>query len=546
MKKQLLLLVVILLPLVAWSETVEIDGIYYSYHPKTKLAEVVSGDNPYSGDILGIREVITVNNEDYAVTAIGESAFALNNINTISLPSSIRTIDEKAFYYSSVSSIIIPNGVRYIRKDAFSGCKQLENIELPESVEIIEQNVFSQCTQLKSITIPNRVKTIDRYSFMGCINLEEVVLPIGLEIIKEGAFNNCAFESIEIPNSVVYIYGNSFATFCGAFSECKNLKEIILPEEITFVDTNTFYGCINLKTVYIPTLVTNIYASAFEKCENLTDVYCFAENIPSTYNNVFKDAYIEFATLHVRETSIELYKEALPWNNFKSIEKIDIPKHSLKYIVDNEEYVSYEVEEGLTISPEPEPKKEGYSFSGWFGLPQRMPTNDVIVNGYFTAASKCASPIIHYENGQLKFTCATEGAEFITDITDTDIKRHYESTISLTATYCISVYATKSGYDNSEVTTATLCWIDKEPTSEDITDGVAQIPSKAVLIQSEGGFLKVEGIDEGTQVLVYTPDGKQAGSAVCRNGAALVGTSIRPGNTAIVKIGEKSVKVIMK
>jgi hypothetical protein len=67
-----------------------------------------------------------------------------------------------------------------------------------------------------------------------------------------------------------------------------------------------------------------------------------------------------------------------------------------------------------------------------------------------------------------------------------------------------------------------------------------------VLIQSEGGILKVEGVDDGTQVAVYTPDGKQAGSAVCRNGAALVGTSIQPGNTAIVKIGEKSVKVIVK
>ena len=82
-----------------------------------------------------------------------------------------------------------------------------------------------------------------------------------------------------------------------------------------------------------------------------------------------------------------------------------------------------------------------------------------------------------------------------------------------------------------------LCWIDAAPKTEGITDGVAQVPSKAVQIQSEGGILKVEGIDDGTQVAVYTPDGKQAGSAVCRNGAALVGTSLQSGNTAIVKIG---------
>ena len=113
----------------------------------------------------------------------------------------------------------------------------------------------------------------------------------------------------------------------------------------------------------------------------------------------------------------------------------------------------------------------------------------------------------------------------------------------MSVTYNISVYATKSGYEDSETATATLCWIDVDPQTEGITNGVANIPANAVLIQSEGGIVKVEGIDDGTPVTIYTPDGKQAGSAVCRNGAALVGTSIQPGNVAIVKIGDKSVKV---
>ena len=51
------------------------------------------------------------------------------------------------------------------------------------------------------------------------------------------------------------------------------------------------------------------------------------------------------------------------------------------------------------------------------------------------------------------FTCATEGVEYVTDITCADIKKHYSSAIDLTATYTVSVYATKSGYDNSDVAT---------------------------------------------------------------------------------------------
>ena len=161
-------------------------------------------------------------------------------------------------------------------------------------------------------------------------------------------------------------------------------------------------------------------------------------------------------------------------------------------------------------------------------------------SGGGTTPEKCAKPTISYNN------CETEGATCQSTITDADIKSYSGNEVQLTVTYNISVYATKAGYDNSETATATLCWIDKEPTTEGITDGVSQIPSNAVLIQSEGGILKVEGVDDGTQVAVYTLDGKQAGSAICRNGAALVGTNIQPGNTAIVKIGEKSVKVIVK
>jgi len=50
-------------------------------------------------------------------------------------------------------------------------------------------------------------------------------------------------------------------------------------------------------------------------------------------------------------------------------------------------------------------------------------------------------------------SCATEGVEYVTDIADADIKKHYDATISLTATYTISVYAMKTGYDNSETAT---------------------------------------------------------------------------------------------
>jgi hypothetical protein len=72
-------------------------------------------------------------------------------------------------------------------------------------------------------------------------------------------------------------------------------------------------------SVIIPSSVTTIGYEAFSSCPELTDVYCCAEAVPSTASNAFQDSYIDYATLHVPATSIEAYKAAEPWKNFKNI-----------------------------------------------------------------------------------------------------------------------------------------------------------------------------------------------------------------------------------
>ena len=121
-----------------------------------------------------------------------------------------------------------------------------------------------------------------------------------------------------------------------------------------------------------------------------------------------------------------------------------------------------------------------------------------------------------------------------------------ENEVQLTATYNISVFAAKKGCQNSETATATLCWIDVAPKTEGITNGVAQIPANAVLIQTVGGAINVQGVDDGTQIQVYSINGTQVGTAVSQNGVATINTSQQSGSVAIVKIRERSVKVVVK
>ena len=660
MKKQLLLLVMILLPMVASAEDVEIDGICYNLISKGNIAEV-TGCNHRSGDVV-IPEAITYNDVNYRVTTIRKNAFTGCSLNSIEIPSSITKICQEAFYNGTASSVkikdlaawcninfesyfktnplstashlllndeevhdlVIPDGVKTITNNAFyyfSGltsvkipssvtsigyecfayclgiktveigdntsqeastvlggrifymCNNIESVVLGNNIVEIGRDAFDGCKAIRSIVIPNSVKTMGSHAFVGCESLESVQLSENLKSIEWASFSSCYnLKSIIIPDGVEFL-GET------AFGYCKNLTEVKLPSNLKKIDwcvfqnctsltsidipdnTHTIYrlafqGCTNLKTVTLGKSMKNINGGAFAECPALEEIYCKAKTPPTCYTeyissnaktmDVFYDSYIEHATLHVPEKSIETYKTTEPWSKFKTFVPIIIPEHTLTYLVDGEVYKTYSIEEDETIIPEPEPERDGFAFSGWSEIPETMPAHDVTVTGTFVAVPKCATPIIKYENGQLSFICDTEDAAFISDITDTDVTQHNSTTISLTTTYNISVYATKSGYDNSDVATATLCWIDATPKTEGIINGVAQIAARPVLVRTDNGFITVEGVDDRTNISICTADGKQVGSAISQSNIATIATSLQSGSIAIVKVGEKSIKIIVK
>ena len=57
---------------------------------------------------------------------------------------------------------------------------------------------------------------------------------------------------------------------------------------------------------------------------------------------------------------------------------------TLTYLIDGEEYKTYTLTFGADITPENAPEREGYTFSGWDGLPGTMPAGNVTVTGHYT------------------------------------------------------------------------------------------------------------------------------------------------------------------
>lgn len=316
--------------MMASADAVEIDGIYYNLVSKVKTAEVTVNPNGYSGEVV-IPQVVTYDGNEYSVISIDEFAFS---------------------YDLSLTSVTIPNSVTSIGDYAFNGCWELTSVNIPNSVTSLGSSVFCYCTRLTSVDIPNSVTSIGVCAFQGCKVLT----------------------SVSIPNSVTSISS-------WAFKECSGLTSVVIPNSVTFIGEGAFMSCSGLTSIIIGSGLGKIVKDTFADCPELTDVYCYAENVPNTSSDTFEGSYIEHATLHVPNACSDAYKSVEPWKNFKSI--VEISKYNLTYIVDGEEYKKYEIEEGKPITPEAEPTKEHYTFSGWSEIPEVMPANDFTVTGTF-------------------------------------------------------------------------------------------------------------------------------------------------------------------
>ena len=511
----------------------EIDGIYYNLI-KGKIAEVTyKGENyydykSYSGEVV-IPEKITYEGVEYTVESIGNYAFSsCSGLTSITIPNSVTSIGESTFDdCSSLTSVNIPNSVTSIKESTFRGCNSLTSVTIPNSVTNIGISAFGGCSSLSSITIPNSVTSIGRSAFSVCSSLTSIEIPNSVTSIGSSTFSDCSgLTSITIPNSVTSIGDYAFWACKGltsitipnsvteignhAFSKCSGLTTITIPNSVTSIEESTFYGCSSLTSITIPNSVWSIrdYAfldcsgltsitignnvrsigrQAFANCSKLEEVYCHTEKVPETKTDAFQDSYPKYATLYVPANAINDYKTTAPWSEFGTIKAID---------------------GGET--------------------------------------QKCATPTISYGNKVLTFSCETEGVEYVYEIKDADIKKGYDKEVNLSATYEISVYATKSGYENSDVATATLVWTEADFTVTTPTSAKAMRANTPVLISTHNGVITVKGELDGQTVTVYSADGKLLGSDSISSGQATINTTLEAGSVAIVKIGRKAVKVVMK
>ena len=142
---------------------------------------------------------------------------------------------------------------------------------------------------IRDIVIPERVKIrgkiykvtqIRDNAFSNCKGLLSVRIPNSITSIGNGAFAHCyALTSINIPNSVTSIGDYAFAN-------CYTLVNVTLSNRITNIGKETFRYCESLYSIIIPVGVLNIGNRAFIGCKSLNSA-----TIPNSVVNIGKYAF---------------------------------------------------------------------------------------------------------------------------------------------------------------------------------------------------------------------------------------------------------------
>ena len=202
-------------------------------------------------------------------------------------------------YGSSLQSVKFPTdpNTNLIPYKAFYDCSLVESYDIPGNIETIGGLAFghygddSNKTALTTITFHEGLKYMNPDCFYNNQNLTAVNLPVGLTEVGRYAFTDCkALSSIVIPEGVTKLDIGCF--------HYTNITSIRLPNSLEVIESNAFRQCLKLTSVTIPAKVTTIGSKAFYGCEMLTDVYVLGTKyIPTCPADAFDgDAYSQHAS----------------------------------------------------------------------------------------------------------------------------------------------------------------------------------------------------------------------------------------------------------
>lgn len=309
----------------------------------------------------------TVVYEGY-VTAIGQSALTYTKLTSITIPESVTVFDTYSFQGSNKLETVTLAGtsaLTTIGARAFNSCSALTAFTVPATVTSIGASAFASCSNLTTFTFDGTptITSIGNSAFQDCMKLTAFTIPESVTTLGTTVFWYAGLTSLNIPAGVTSIgqalYCSSPVTSLtvdagnakyadlgcnGIFEKTANKLvaggaattipngittigeeafwgeegefTLTLPESVTTIESRAFHMARGLTSLTIPSGVTHIDEECFLFCEGMQDVYCYADVNALTWDGGMQWAFNmmneKSTKFHVAEESLETWTAKFP------------------------------------------------------------------------------------------------------------------------------------------------------------------------------------------------------------------------------------------
>lgn len=275
----------------------------------------------------------------------------------IYIPSTVEYIGGGAFgcfsdshWVNNTGEVILPPRMKYLGPDVFTGCRYMTGtIQIPDG--ITELYRFAAPNMTGDVIIPQGVKRVygiggkpssiyfpEGVEYIGALsganhdggiwgtpnNAEsslhyirgDMHLPSTVKKIEGGAFMGASFSHINLPEGLEIIEPCTFR-------DCRYLTDTLtIPASVTRIKDGAFAGCQNLSAIILPEKLEMIHCGALDGCWSLDYIQCNAKEPPLIEGGSFyglEGLEKNNFTLVVPEGSVDAYRNAPGWNEFKRI-----------------------------------------------------------------------------------------------------------------------------------------------------------------------------------------------------------------------------------
>ena len=218
----------------------------------------------------------------------------------------------------TIPAAVTHDGTTYsvtaIDNSAFKDCDRITSVSVPASVTTIGALAFANDSAMTSLFIEEGLTNIDRLAFHMCSSLDTIQLPSTLTRIAMQAFYGTAYyrNADNWSASLVLAIGDWVVSVANTVA-----GEVLVPEHVTGIANNAFYGCRYMDGVELPENLRYIGEAAFQGCSELDTVRMRASVPPALADDAFQGVN---TAVKVPCGSLQVYQNAQYWNALTLVE----------------------------------------------------------------------------------------------------------------------------------------------------------------------------------------------------------------------------------